>query len=73
LIWMVGIVSTFSPSSSTIMISFSLRSNMVCIFLLSSIKRIYPHFRHFNWPPDDINILLHSGQNIGIACASKGD
>jgi hypothetical protein len=27
---------------------------------------IYPHFRHFNWPAEDIIRLLHSGQNIGV-------
>jgi hypothetical protein len=30
-------------------------------------------FPAFQLAPDDISILLHSGQNIGIACASKGD
>jgi len=60
---MVGSVRT-DPSSSTITISLSRRSFLICIWSSLPILRIYPHFRHFNWPAEEIIRLLHSGQNM---------
>lgn len=60
----VGRVLIAAPSS-TITIS---RSLILTLFFIwgspSSIFLIYPHFRHFRNPAEDIMRLLHSGQNI---------
>jgi hypothetical protein len=70
---LVAMVGSVEMEGSSMMVIVRSDAWLVLLSNFSSfVDLIYPHLRHFICPPEEINMLLHFGQNMGTTIVWVG-